>query len=192
MYFFLSSRSQAQASGRLDRRALCSSLPRVIAPHLSRPITALVGGEFQDRILSGEQETIANKEKFKIYRVYIQPSNTKARRPLEHLIRILNSRKAPLQRIRDLSSRMSVIALGESIPALTPHVSQFPNININMFFSSYCKLQSLNYSQASSVSLPEWADNIGYEEGDQRVVSKMSTGYPRSVSRNFNKVVYVG
>ena len=31
------------------------------------------------------------------------------------------------------------------------------------------------------MSLPEWRDNIGYEEGDQRVVSKMSTGYPRYV-----------
>ncbi|KAH6677500.1 pyridoxal phosphate-dependent transferase [Halenospora varia] len=48
---------------------------------------------------------------------------------------------------------MSVIELGESIPALTPH--------------------------ASSVSLPTWADNVGYEEGQERVVGKMTTGYPR-------------
>ncbi|KUJ10624.1 cystathionine gamma-synthase-like protein [Mollisia scopiformis] len=48
---------------------------------------------------------------------------------------------------------MSVIELGESIPALTPH--------------------------ATSVSLPEWQDNIGYEEGQERVLSKMVTGYPR-------------
>ncbi|KAA8566321.1 hypothetical protein EYC84_008909 [Monilinia fructicola] len=48
---------------------------------------------------------------------------------------------------------MSVIELGESVPALTPH--------------------------ATSVSLPTWKDNIGYEEGDQRVVGKMTTGYPR-------------
>ncbi|APA14151.1 hypothetical protein SS1G_11000 [Sclerotinia sclerotiorum 1980 UF-70] len=48
---------------------------------------------------------------------------------------------------------MSVIELGESVPALTPH--------------------------ATSVSLPTWKDNVGYEEGDQRVVGKMTTGYPR-------------
>ncbi|RAL61954.1 hypothetical protein DID88_002443 [Monilinia fructigena] len=48
---------------------------------------------------------------------------------------------------------MSNIELGESVPALTPH--------------------------ATSVSLPTWKDNIGYEEGDQRVVGKMTTGYPR-------------
>ncbi|KAH8169053.1 cys/Met metabolism PLP-dependent enzyme domain-containing protein [Sarocladium implicatum] len=43
--------------------------------------------------------------------------------------------------------------LGESIPADTAH--------------------------AVSVSLPTWASNIGYEEGEQWVVSKMKTGYPR-------------
>ncbi|KAG4413368.1 hypothetical protein IFR04_013485 [Cadophora malorum] len=48
---------------------------------------------------------------------------------------------------------MSVIELGESVPALTPH--------------------------ATSVSLPKWSDNIGYEEGQERVLSKMVTGYPR-------------
>ncbi|GLA52059.1 hypothetical protein AnigIFM63604_008688 [Aspergillus niger] len=48
---------------------------------------------------------------------------------------------------------MSVIELGDSIPSLTSH--------------------------AVSVSLPTWADNVGYEEGDKRVVDKMSTGYPR-------------
>ncbi|PWY76662.1 PLP-dependent transferase [Aspergillus eucalypticola CBS 122712] len=48
---------------------------------------------------------------------------------------------------------MSVIELGDSIPSLTSH--------------------------AVSVSLPTWADNVGYEEGDRRVVDKMTTGYPR-------------
>ncbi|KAF8866078.1 PLP-dependent transferase [Acephala macrosclerotiorum] len=48
---------------------------------------------------------------------------------------------------------MSVIELGESIPALTPH--------------------------ATSVSLPEWKDNVEYEEGRERVLGKMVTGYPR-------------
>ncbi|ORX33640.1 putative cystathionine gamma-synthase [Kockovaella imperatae] len=45
------------------------------------------------------------------------------------------------------------IPLGGSVPADTPH--------------------------AISVSLPKWADNVGYEEGDKRVVGVMETGYPR-------------
>jgi cystathionine gamma-synthase len=32
---------------------------------------------------------------------------------------------------------------------------------------------------AISVSLPTWEDNVGYEEGDPRVVDTMQTGYPR-------------
>ena len=32
---------------------------------------------------------------------------------------------------------------------------------------------------AVSVSLPYWADVVGYEEGDRRVVSAMQIGYPR-------------
>ncbi|TFK26083.1 PLP-dependent transferase [Coprinopsis marcescibilis] len=43
--------------------------------------------------------------------------------------------------------------LGSSIPPDTPH--------------------------AISVSLPTWRDNVGYEEGDKRVVDRMVTGYPR-------------
>lgn len=55
------------------------------------------------------------------------------------------------------------IPLGGSVPALTPH--------------------------AISVSLPTWADNIGYEEGDKRVVDKMETGYPRFfIHRSIQKV----
>lgn len=43
--------------------------------------------------------------------------------------------------------------------------------------SQYSTLADLE--KASSVSLPSWDDNIGYEEGQERVISKMSTGYPR-------------
>ncbi|KAK5942664.1 Cystathionine gamma-synthase [Knufia obscura] len=32
---------------------------------------------------------------------------------------------------------------------------------------------------ATSVSLPTWRSNVGYEEGEEWVVSKMQTGYPR-------------
>ena len=35
--------------------------------------------------------------------------------------------------------------------------------------------------QAVSVSLPTWASNIGYEEGQEWVVKRMKTGYPRCV-----------
>ncbi|BEI82063.1 hypothetical protein CcaverHIS002_0212230 [Cutaneotrichosporon cavernicola] len=45
------------------------------------------------------------------------------------------------------------IPLGSSVPPHTPH--------------------------AISVSLPYWDDNIGYEEGEKRVVDRMETGYPR-------------
>ncbi|KAF2814051.1 cystathionine gamma-synthase [Mytilinidion resinicola] len=43
--------------------------------------------------------------------------------------------------------------VGESIPAMTAH--------------------------AVSVSLPTWKANVGYEEGEEWVMSKMKTGYPR-------------
>ncbi|CAE6510794.1 unnamed protein product [Rhizoctonia solani] len=36
-----------------------------------------------------------------------------------------------------------------------------------------------NLPHAISVSLPTWDDNIGYEEGDKRVVNAMVSGYPR-------------
>ncbi|KAL5499240.1 STR2_1 [Sanghuangporus vaninii] len=34
-------------------------------------------------------------------------------------------------------------------------------------------------AHAISVSLPTWRDNVGYEEGEKRVVNVMVTGYPR-------------
>lgn len=45
------------------------------------------------------------------------------------------------------------VDLGQAVPPSTPH--------------------------AISVSLPKWADNVGYEEGEPRVVEKMISGYPR-------------
>ncbi|KAL4779318.1 cystathionine gamma-synthase [Aspergillus varians] len=48
---------------------------------------------------------------------------------------------------------MSIIELGDSIPSLTAH--------------------------AVSMSLPTWTDNVGYEEGEKRVMDKISSGYPR-------------
>lgn len=37
------------------------------------------------------------------------------------------------------------------------------------------------HNKAVSVSLPTWKANVGYEEGQDWVLSKMKTGYPRSV-----------
>ena len=45
------------------------------------------------------------------------------------------------------------VPLGAPVPAFTPH--------------------------AISVSLPTWADNVAYEEGDPRVVDVQVSGYPR-------------
>jgi hypothetical protein len=45
------------------------------------------------------------------------------------------------------------VSLGLAVPAFTPH--------------------------AISVSLPTWKDNVGYEEGEKRVVDAMVSGYPR-------------
>jgi cystathionine gamma-synthase len=53
--------------------------------------------------------------------------------------------------------------LGDPIPAFTEH--------------------------AISVSLPKWADNVGYEEGESRVLNAMKTGYPRFfIHLNIRKV----
>jgi cystathionine gamma-synthase len=58
------------------------------------------------------------------------------------------------------------IPLGSSVPPMTAH--------------------------AVSVSLPTWADNVGYEEGEKRVVEKMETGYPRFfVHRTIQKVSWI-
>ncbi|ERT02760.1 hypothetical protein HMPREF1624_01062 [Sporothrix schenckii ATCC 58251] len=56
---------------------------------------------------------------------------------------------------------MTFIGLGESIPADTAH--------------------------AVSVSLPTWKANVGYEEGEAWVLSKMVTGYPRFFIHNLIK-----
>lgn len=42
-----------------------------------------------------------------------------------------------------------------------------------------------NTPHAVSVTLPTWAANIGYEEGQDWVVSKMNSGYPRYVTERY-------
>lgn len=41
-----------------------------------------------------------------------------------------------------------------------------------------------DHRQAVSVSLPTWKANVGYEEGEDWVLSQMKTGYPRCVKSN--------
>ena len=52
-----------------------------------------------------------------------------------------------------LTRTLTTAVLGSSLPPFTPH--------------------------AISVCLPTWRDNVGYEEGEKRVVDSMVTGYPR-------------
>ena len=47
-------------------------------------------------------------------------------------------------------------------------------------FSWFSAIASTDiWSQAVSVSLPTWSANVGYEEGEEWVIGKMKTGYPR-------------
>lgn len=43
---------------------------------------------------------------------------------------------------------------------------------------------------AVSVSLPKWADVVGYEESDPRVINAMKTGYPRFVYNSITKKLF--
>lgn len=67
--------------------------------------------------------------------------------------------------------------VGESIPPHTAHVSNQQRTNS----SGSIKLGQFLTAQAVSVSLPTWKANVGYEEGEDWVLSKMKTGYPRCV-----------
>ena len=65
---------------------------------------------------------------------------------------------------------LTTAVLGSSVPPFTPH--------------------------AISVSLPTWKDNVGYEEGEKRVVDSMVTGYPRffihkSITKVYCSAVFV-
>ncbi len=43
---------------------------------------------------------------------------------------------------------------------------------------------------AVSVCLPTWADAIGYEEGEPRVIDRLATGYPRFVHHPFTRQLF--
>lgn len=76
---------------------------------------------------------------------------------------------------------MSLFSLGESIPPDTSHVSPVASAaslpGLLRFPSQPDRL--LLHLKAVSVSLPTWESNVGYEEGQEWVVSRMTTGYPR-------------
>lgn len=46
-----------------------------------------------------------------------------------------------------------------------------------VFYATFCSL--IDVFKAVSVSLPTWKSTVGYEEGEDWVISKMRTGYPR-------------
>lgn len=67
--------------------------------------------------------------------------------------------------------------VGESIPPHTAHVSHKSSV-LDMRLDV---ADDDAHDKAVSVSLPTWKANVGYEEGEDWVLSKMKTGYPRSV-----------
>jgi cystathionine gamma-synthase len=61
------------------------------------------------------------------------------------------------------------VEVGESLPPMTEHVSQ-----------NYTAIP-VEHLLNTPGSLPTWRANVGYEEGEEWVISKMKTGYPRYV-----------
>lgn len=47
-------------------------------------------------------------------------------------------------------------------------------------------------THAVSVALPTWRDNVGYEEGDPRVVDRLRAGYPRFVYHPLCRALFAG
>lgn len=64
--------------------------------------------------------------------------------------------------------------IGQSIPPDTAHVSLDTVCSYRL-----CAHRADYPPQAVSVSLPTWKACVGYEEGEDWVVSKMKNGYPR-------------
>lgn len=65
--------------------------------------------------------------------------------------------------------------IGEPIPPNTAHVS--------LSSALITRVLLVDFYKAVSVSLPTWRANVGYEEGEDWVIDKMKTGYPRFVRR---------
>ena len=47
-----------------------------------------------------------------------------------------------------------------------------------------------SWPHATSVCLPTWADNVGYEEGEERVLSQLRCGYPRFVLHRWTEELH--
>jgi hypothetical protein len=82
----------------------------------------------------------------------------------EHVTRTLSSPESQPRVAHLMSTKtLTTATLGSSVPPFTPH--------------------------AISVCLPTWKDNVGYEEGEKRVIDSMVTGYPRFfIHRSIQKV----
>lgn len=70
------------------------------------------------------------------------------------------------------------IELGQSIPPDTAHVSFLGTLIVSTM-PELLGLPAHHHSQAVSVSLPTWKACVGYEEGEDWVLSKMKHAYPR-------------
>ena len=68
------------------------------------------------------------------------------------------------------------IELGQSIPPDTAHVGHLRPLESS---ATMARGTDSPYLQAISVSLPTWKACVGYEEGEEWVLSKMKQAYPR-------------
>ena len=82
----------------------------------------------------------------------------------EHVTRTLSCPESQPRVGHPMSTKtLTTATLGSPVPPFTPH--------------------------AISVCLPTWKDNVGYEEGEKRVIDSMVTGYPRFfIHRRIQKV----
>lgn len=85
-------------------------------------------------------------------------------RTIKHVSRTIPRPESQPRVAQSVSTKtLTMAVLGSSVPPFTPH--------------------------AISVCLPTWKDNVGYEEGEKRVVDSMVTGYPRFfIHRSIQKV----
>ncbi|KAG9293327.1 hypothetical protein G9A89_007573 [Geosiphon pyriformis] len=63
---------------------------------------------------------------------------------------------------------------------------EMPSLQLNPPSELGCPIPA-NTPHAISVTLPTWKDNVDYEEGCERVLSRMSSGYPRFFIHNYIK-----
>ena len=118
-----------------------------------------------------------------IHRRYLPRVNCSSTIPLFVLTRgALTTPSGPV-RILTMTAITSVLQeVGQSLPPDTPHVSSiFRHPRQGTWNSLPVCIQAV------SVSLPTWQSCVGYEEGEQWVLSKMKNGYPRLFPRKSNQ-----